>query len=76
MMLFVYCRDLKPQNLLISEIGELNLADFGELLVSEIRELKLPDFGELLVCALRASIRRKVDNAGRIFLQLSTTNRM
>ena len=28
---FLLCRDLKPQNLLINEIGELKLADFGEL---------------------------------------------
>jgi len=25
-----HCRDLKPQNLLISEVGDLKLADFGE----------------------------------------------
>ena len=24
-----YCRDLKPQNLLISDCGDLKLADFG-----------------------------------------------
>ena len=26
---FFVCRDLKPQNLLISEMGDLKLADFG-----------------------------------------------
>lgn len=28
----LFCRDLKPQNLLINEIGELKLADFGKLM--------------------------------------------
>lgn len=28
----LFFRDLKPQNLLINEIGELKLADFGKLM--------------------------------------------
>ena len=36
-------RDLKPQNLLINDRGELKLADFGKY---ETGELKLADFGK------------------------------
>ena len=43
----LFFRDLKPQNLLINEIGELKLADFGKLMTFFSKNVK-----DFLCCLL------------------------